>query len=113
MLITACKSSDNDDKQTSQPSIQPIPFEPLEATISDLHASLESKGSNCVNVVQSYLDRITAYDKQGPTLNSVISINPNILQEANELDEYYKKTGKFKGSLHCVPVLAKDNRLPS
>ena len=60
MLITACKSSDNDDKQTSQPSIQPIPFEPLEATISDLHASLESKGSNCVNVVQSYLDRITA-----------------------------------------------------
>lgn len=109
MLITACKSSDNDDKQTSQPSIQPIPFEPLEATISDLHASLESKGSNCVNVVQSYLDRITAYDKQGPTLNSVISINPNILQEANELDEYYKKTGKFKGSLHCVPVLAKDN----
>jgi Asp-tRNA(Asn)/Glu-tRNA(Gln) amidotransferase A subunit family amidase len=59
--------------------------------------------------VQSYLDRITAYDKQGPTLNSVISINPNILQEANELDEYYKKTGKFKGSLHCVPVLAKDN----
>ena len=95
--------------QTSQPSIQPIPFEPLEATISDLHASLESKGSNCVNVVQSYLDRITAYDKQGPTLNSVISINPNILQEANELDEYYKKTGKFKGSLHCVPVLAKDN----
>lgn len=109
MLITACKSSDNDDKQTSQPSIQPIPFEPLEATISDLHASLESKGSNCVKVVQSYLDRITAYDKQGPTLNSVISINPNILQEANELDEYYKKTGKFKGSLHCVPVLAKDN----
>lgn len=109
MLITACGSSDNDDKQTSQPSIQPIPFEPLEATISDLHASLESKGSNCVNVVQSYLDRITAYDKQGPTLNSVISINPNILQEANELDEYYKKTGKFKGSLHCVPVLAKDN----
>ncbi|WP_394998698.1 amidase family protein [Acinetobacter sp.] len=109
MLITACESSDNDDKQTSQPSIQPIPFEPLEATISDLHASLESKGSNCVNVVQSYLDRITAYDKQGPTLNSVISINPNILQEANELDEYYKKTGKFKGSLHCVPVLAKDN----
>ncbi|OOW08067.1 amidase [Acinetobacter sp. MF4642] len=108
-LITACESSDNDDKQTSQPSIQPIPFEPLEATISNLHASLESKGSNCVNVVQSYLDRITAYDKQGPTLNSVISVNPNILQEANELDEYYKKTGKFKGNLHCVPVLAKDN----
>lgn len=26
MLITACGSSDNDDKQTSQPSIQPIPF---------------------------------------------------------------------------------------
>lgn len=108
-LITACGSSDNDEKLVSQPSIEPIPFEPLEATISDLHVSLKSNGSNCINIVQSYLDRINAYDKQGPSLNSVISVNPNILKEAVELDEYYKKTGKFKGNLHCVTVLAKDN----
>ncbi|MQW91737.1 amidase [Acinetobacter wanghuae] len=108
-FITACNDNGEKADSVSNPPVKPIPFEPLEATISDLHASLQSKGATCVDVVQSYLDRIDAYDIQGPTLSSVIRINPKILEEAAELDQYYAKNAKFKGDLHCVTVMAKDN----
>ena len=109
-LLTAC-NDDNDSKKAANfaPQVEPVPFEPVEATIEDLHTSIKTKGATCVDVVQSYLERIEAYDVQGPTLNSVISVNPYALEEAAELDEYYNKNGKFKGDLHCVTVLAKDN----
>lgn len=109
-LLAAC---DEDSKDTAKspaiPSVKPVPFNPVEATISDLHTSIQTKGASCVDVVNSYLDRIKAYDIQGPTLNSVIAINPNALKEAEELDKKFKETSSLTGPLHCVTVLAKDN----
>ena len=106
MLLAAC--NDSDDKTTEQ-QINPVSFNPVEASISDVHNSILSHGASCVQVVQSYLDRINAYDKQGPTLNSIITINPNALKDAQALDDYFKQSGKLKGTLHCVTVLPKDN----
>ena len=106
MLLAAC--NDSDDKTTEQ-QINPVSFNPVEASISDVHDSILSHGASCVQVVQSYLDRINAYDKQGPTLNSIITINPNALKDAQALDDYFKQSGKLKGTLHCVTVLPKDN----
>lgn len=107
LLLAACNDSDN--KTVTETPIDPIPFNPVEASISDVHASILSKGASCVQVVQSYLDRIKAYDKQGPTLNSIITVNPNAIQDAQALDDYFKQSGKLKGALHCVTVLPKDN----
>jgi amidase len=106
-FLTACNDSDSD--KTSSPVVQPIAFEPLEATIADVHASIQSKGATCVEIVQSYLDRIEAYDKKGPTLNSVIQVNESALAEAKALDDYFAEKGELKGQLHCVTVLPKDN----
>lgn len=88
------------------------PFKPTnlrEATVSSLHDAMRSGKLTAVQLVHLYLDRIEAYDKQGPYLNAIILVNPNVLTEAARLDSIYKATGKFVGPLHGIPVIVKDN----
>ena len=59
-------------------------------------------------VVQAYLDRIEAIDKNGPALNAVRALNPDALQIADELDRE-RSEGNLRGPLHGVPILLKDN----
>ena len=59
-------------------------------------------------LVQAYLDRIAMLDKAGPSLNSIISINPDAIQIAEELDKELK-AGKSRGPMHGIPVILKDN----
>src|SRR5256714_2241072 len=84
-----------------------VPFQIMETTIDDIHAAFKSGKLTTRQLVQGYLDRINAYDKAGPTINSVITINPNALEEADKLDTAYKKSG-LTGPLHGIPVLVKD-----
>jgi Asp-tRNA(Asn)/Glu-tRNA(Gln) amidotransferase A subunit family amidase len=76
------------------------PFHLDEATITDVHAAYKSGALTTVKLVQAYLDRIRACDQAGPKLNVVIFLNPRALEEAAALDEHFRKTGKFVGSLH-------------
>jgi amidase len=85
------------------------PFHLEEASISDVQAAYRSGATTATRVVQSYLARIQAYDQAGPKLNVVIFLNPKALDEAAALDRYLRKTGKFVGPLHGIPVLLKDN----
>lgn len=78
-----------------------------EATIADVHAAFLSAELTCVGLVQSYLDRIEAYDRQGPRLNAIATLNPQALEEAARLDEALA-AGGLTGPLHCIPVLLKD-----
>ena len=55
-----------------------------------------------------YLDRIRAYDKAGPAINAITTVNPRALDEAAALDEHWQRSGS-SGPLHCIPVLLKDN----
>lgn len=59
-------------------------------------------------VVSDYLARIEAIDKSGPTINSIIFVNPKALDLAKELDAE-RKEGKLRGPLHGIPVILKDN----
>ena len=56
-------------------------FQLVEATIDDVHAALTSGRISCRAIVQGYLDRIAAYDKTGPALNAVQTINLAALRE--------------------------------
>jgi Asp-tRNA(Asn)/Glu-tRNA(Gln) amidotransferase A subunit family amidase len=82
-------------------------FQVLEATIGDVEEALRSGHLTCHALVDSYLQRITAYDKVGPKLNAVQTVNPNALPEADRLDAAFKVSGAV-GPLHCIPVLLKD-----
>ena len=79
-----------------------------EATIPDIHAAMKSGSLTCRQLVEMYLARIAAYDKKGPGLNSILTINPKALEIADELDRTYAKSG-FVGPLHGIPVALKDN----
>ena len=85
---------------------QDKPFEVLEATISDIHDAYKSRKLTARQLVQMYLARIDAYDQKGPTINSVININPKAMQEADRLDAAMRSG--FVGPLHGIPVVLKD-----
>ena len=90
-----------------RPSSPAARFQPVEATIDDVRDALASKQITCRALVEQYLARINAYDKSGPSLNTVQTINPRALQEADRLDAALRSSGPV-GSLHCVPMLVKD-----
>src|SRR2546423_7480998 len=60
------------------------------------------------SLARKYLDRIDDVDKHGPTINSVIELNPDALSIAGDLDKE-RKAGRVRGPLHGIPVLIKDN----
>ncbi|MGE3510493.1 MAG: amidase [Vicinamibacterales bacterium] len=86
---------------------QKPPFEVLETSISDVHAAYKEGRLTAKGLVQAYIARIEAYDKQGPQLNTVITLNPKALDEAAALDEAYRQSGPV-GPLHGIPVVLKD-----
>jgi amidase len=91
--------------QTSSP--QPAPFHLVEATIDDVRTALASKQVTCRALVEQYIRRIEAYDKSGPALNAVQTINDRALQDAERLDAAFATSGSV-GPLHCIPMLVKD-----
>lgn len=79
----------------------------VEATIADVHSAISSGESSCVDIVSGYLQRIEAYDKPSG-MNAIIFTNPNAIAKAEAIDQ--KLAGnETLGSLHCAPVLLKDN----
>jgi amidase len=91
-----------------QPSpSQPAPFHLVEATIDDVRSALAAKQITCRALVNQYIERIEAYDKSGPALNAVQTINRRALQDAERLDALFAASGPV-GPLHCIPMLVKD-----
>ncbi len=86
----------------------PAPFQIEETTIVSIHAALTSGQLTCRGLVEQYLRRIEAYDKNGPALNAIVQINPDALKEAEDLDRRFKASGRV-GPLHCIPAIVKDN----
>jgi Asp-tRNA(Asn)/Glu-tRNA(Gln) amidotransferase A subunit family amidase len=83
-------------------------FQLLEATVPEIQAALVSGTITAQDLVEMYLARIAAYDQQGPSLNAIITVNPNALAEAKELDAERAANGP-RGPLHGIPVIVKDN----
>lgn len=80
----------------------------VEASVPELQLALRSRLITSEQLVQMYLNRITAYDHAGPLLNSFIHINANALEEARARDRD-RRRGRAHGPLFGIPVLLKDN----
>ena len=78
-----------------------------ETTIADIHAAFRAGALTARALVESYLDRIEAYDRNGPAINSIISVNPAALDDAARLDADFERDGPV-GKLHGIPVIVKD-----
>ena len=79
-----------------------------ETTIAQVHEAMADGRITSVGLVQAYLDRIAAYDKAGPYINSLILVNEEALDRARELDSIYAADGPI-GPLHGIPFIVKDN----
>jgi amidase len=84
------------------------PFEIEEATIAQVHDAMKTGRLTCRALVDAYLRRIDAYDKNGPAINAIVVLNPEARKQADELDRRYAQSGPV-GPLHCVPIIVKDN----
>src|SRR3984893_8814233 len=83
-------------------------FHLMEASITDIHEAMQAGTLTCHSLVRQYLDRIDAYDEQGPTVNAMLYVNPRALQQADARDQEFKRTRKLK-PLGCIPIVLKDN----
>lgn len=112
-VLTSCGNNE-DTIIRLDPNRAPFPL--VEATIADMHAAMKAGQLSCRDVVEGYLARIAAYDKDAsaayptsPALHSVIAVNAGALKEADRQDAVFFSSNTFIGPLHCVPVMAKDN----
>lgn len=85
-----------------------VPEGLLAQSLPEIAAALREGDVSAEALVEMYLDRIEAVDRAGPKLQSVLSLNPDILDQARELDAQ-REAGEELGPLHGVPVLIKDN----
>jgi amidase len=83
-----------------------IPFD--EATIGDINAAFDAGTLTAETLVRMCLARIDAFDRKGPSLHAVITLNPKAIDTARALDAERKTKGR-RSPLHGIPVVLKDN----
>jgi len=83
-------------------------FEWLEASVADLARAMDDGRTTSAKLVEAYAARIAAIDAAGPTLKSVIELNPDAPAIAERLDRD-RAAGGRRGPLHGIPVIVKDN----
>ncbi|MBV1911575.1 MAG: hypothetical protein KUG78_19950, partial [Kangiellaceae bacterium] len=118
-LVTACTPSV--DESTIAKNAELPPQDKQQNTVNDFKAtgiiaksipeiskSLSDGEITSEALVKLYLERINNVDKNGPTLQAVLSLNPDAIAIARELDQL-RKNGTIKGPLHGIPILLKDN----
>ncbi|HXJ01077.1 MAG TPA: amidase family protein [Micropepsaceae bacterium] len=88
---------------------QPQPFHLEETTIAGIHAGFANGTLTCTELTRRYLARIEAYNLKGPALHAIITVNPRAMETAAEMDRQYRASRQSAGSLHCIPIILKDN----
>ena len=85
-----------------------VAFRVEEATIAQVHEAMEAGDLTASDLVEAYLARIEAYDRRGPALNALVTVNPHAATRAAELDAAFAARG-LTGPLHGIPIIVKDN----
>ncbi|GAB4426362.1 MAG: amidase [Chloroflexi bacterium OHK40] len=79
-----------------------------EASIAGLGQAMAAGELSARELVRACLERIAQLDQSGPTVRSVIEVNPEALSIADALDAE-RRAGRVRGPLHGMPILLKDN----
>ena len=102
--------------QVSLPSLETVkprqfilaPSSIEEATIVQLQAGMSGGSLSSVSIVNMYEARISTLDQSGPTLNSILQVNPDAPSIARQQD-MLRQSGKILGPMQGIPILLKDN----
>src|SRR5437879_5408737 len=83
-------------------------FEVTEASIPQLQAALQAGQVTSRDLVELYLARIAAYDRDGPRLNAIRHLNDQARQLADQRDQD-RQNGMGGRPLFGIPMIVKDN----
>lgn len=86
----------------------PVPSGWIAKSLPEIAEGLQTGQVRSVDLVMAYQERIEQVDRNGPTLQSVLALNPTALEDARDSDER-RMLGKGWGALDGVPILLKDN----
>jgi amidase len=93
----------------SVPSAAPPPsFSVFEKTVEQLQDALTRGVTTSEDIVREYLSRLTRYDRNGPSLRSMLALNPRVFADARASDAE-RAAGRVRGAFHGIPVAYKDN----
>lgn len=110
-LMAACSNVEDARSPSTPPVIDTASYQPTEwlrKTLPEQAAALRAGDVSAEDLIQAYLNRIDAIDRSGPTLQSVLTINPDALADARAADAK-RAANEPLGALHGVPILLKDN----
>ncbi|NOX82235.1 MAG: amidase [Alphaproteobacteria bacterium] len=108
LALLACSPAED---RADEPQAQAADYTPhglLAKPLPEIAAALQSGEVTSEALVGDYLKRIDEIDRAGPTLQSILALNPDALEEARALDAK-RAAGEVLGALHGIPVLLKDN----
>ncbi len=112
MLLSSCsQEASKDDAGKNEKKLATVNYVPqglLSKSLPEIADALSKREITSVALVQLYLNRIDTVDRNGPTLQAILTLNPNALADAKALDDMLA-AGQVKGPLHGVPILLKDN----
>jgi len=106
LLPAGCSSASEPPAPQAPPAAPAIEVAELSAV--EARSRMDGGTLTARALTEAYLARIAAIDKAGPTLNSVIELNPAAVADAERLDAE-RAAGKVRGPMHGIPVLLKDN----
>ena len=108
LLPVSCQQDTGQQNNERQVNADNENFKFLEIDIPTLQQGYKDGDYTVKEVVQAYLDRIEEIDNNGPSLNSILTLNPDALLIAEQLDSM-REAGTNLGSLYGIPVVLKDN----
>lgn len=86
----------------------PVYEDIVEMTVAEMQSAMEAGWMTSRQLTGMYLTRIADLDKNGPKVNSVIALNPDVLHIAEAMDTE-RENGNARGPLHGIPIILKDN----
>ncbi|MCA8894524.1 MAG: hypothetical protein KDA48_04645, partial [Amphiplicatus sp.] len=109
LALAACAPSSESDNAAPETTAEDYAASGLIAgTLPEIAEALAAGEMTSEELVSTYLERIKQVDRAGPTLQAVLTINPNALADARASDAR-RASGEALGALDGVPILLKDN----
>lgn len=104
--LHSCTNNDKAKNNETSKISQSFFFE--EMNVAELQSLMQKGAYSSEQITQQYIQRIKDIDQSGPTLKSVIELNPDAILIAQTLDKE-RAEGTTRGPLHGIPVLIKEN----
>ena len=111
IVATGCSQSPSSTPSTEDQTADSksyVASEFLSKSLPELADAINAGDLTSEALVEAYIARMDMIDKNGPRLQSILTVNPDALATAKRLD-VQRAAGEIVGPLHGLPIVLKDN----